>query len=68
MARIAVVVNPADAAMMETQLRDVDTAARAMGLNIQTLDANTSAEIDVAFKAFGRERPDAVFRPDQPVF
>ena len=67
-ARIAVLVNPADAMMMETQLRDVDTAARAMGLHIQTLDANTSAEIDAAFKAFGRERPDAVFVPTSPFF
>jgi putative ABC transport system substrate-binding protein len=66
-ARIAVLVNPADAAMMETQLRGVDTAARAMGLHIQTLDANTSAEIDVAFKTFGRERPDAVFVPTSPL-
>jgi putative tryptophan/tyrosine transport system substrate-binding protein len=65
-ARIAVLVNPADAAMMETQLRDVNTAARAMGLHIQTLDAKTSAEIDVAFKAFDRERPDAVFVPTNP--
>jgi hypothetical protein len=31
-----------------------------MGLHIQTLDANTSAEIDAAFKAFGREQ--RVFR------
>jgi hypothetical protein len=31
-----------------------------MGLHIQTLDANTSAEIDAAFKAFGRE--ERVFR------
>ena len=30
--------------MTETQLRDVNTAARAMGLHIQTLDANTSAK------------------------
>jgi putative ABC transport system substrate-binding protein len=67
-ARIAVLVNPADAMMMETQLRDVDTAARAMGLHIQTLDANTSAEIDAAFKTFGRERPDAVFVPTSPFF
>ncbi len=66
--RIAVLVNPADPMMMETQLRDVDTAARAMGLHIQTLDANTSAEIDAAFKAFGRERPDAVFVPVSPFF
>jgi putative ABC transport system substrate-binding protein len=64
--RIAVLVNPADAAMMETQLRDVDMAARAMGLHIRTLDADSSAEIDAAFKAFGRERPDAVFVPTSP--
>jgi putative tryptophan/tyrosine transport system substrate-binding protein len=67
MTRIAVFVNPADAGM-ETQLRDVDTAARAMGLHIQTFEANTSAEIDAAFKAFGRERPDAVFVPTGPFF
>jgi putative tryptophan/tyrosine transport system substrate-binding protein len=66
--RIAVFVNAADAAMMETQLRDVDTAARAMGLHIQTLDANTSADIDAGFKAFGRERPDAVFVPTSAFF
>ena len=66
--RIAVFVNSADPEMMETQLRDVGTAARAMGLHIQTHDANTSAEIDGAFKAFGRERPDAVFVPTSPFF
>ncbi len=68
MTRIAVFANPADAAMMETQLKDVDTAARAMGLQIQTLHANTSGEIDAGFKAFGRERPDAVFVPTSPFF
>jgi len=68
MTRIAVLANPADAAVMETQRRDLDTAARAMGLHIQTLDANTSGEIDAAFKAFGRERPDAVFVPTTPFF
>jgi putative tryptophan/tyrosine transport system substrate-binding protein len=66
--RIAMFVNPADAAMMETQRRDVDRAARAMGLHIQTLDADTSAEIDAAFKTFGRERPDAVFVPTSAFF
>ena len=33
--RIAVLVNPADAAVTETTLREVETAARAMGLQIQ---------------------------------
>jgi putative tryptophan/tyrosine transport system substrate-binding protein len=49
-------------------MRDVHTAAHAMGLHIQTLDANTSAEIDSAFKAFGRERPDALFVPTSSFF
>jgi putative ABC transport system substrate-binding protein len=65
-ARIAVLANAADAAMMETQLRDVETAARAMALHIQVLKADTTGEIDAAFKTFGRERPDAVFVTTSP--
>jgi putative ABC transport system substrate-binding protein len=64
--RIAVLANAADATMMETQLRDVDTAARAMALHIQALNADTSDEIDAAFKTFGREPPDAVFVTTSP--
>jgi putative ABC transport system substrate-binding protein len=58
--RIAVLVNPADATVTETQLKDVNAAAGAMGLQIQVFNANTSAEIDAAFETMGRERPDAV--------
>ena len=54
-AHIAVLVNPADAMMMETQLGDMDRAARAMGLHIQTLDTNTSAEIDAASLSGGSQ-------------
>jgi putative tryptophan/tyrosine transport system substrate-binding protein len=60
-ARIAVLVSPADARLTETQLKDVDAAARAMGLQTQVLNANSSAEIDAAFATIGRERPDAAF-------
>ena len=59
-ARIAVLVNPANIAI-ETTLRDVQSAARDMGLQIQVLKASTSREIDAAFATFVRERPDAVF-------
>src|SRR5262249_32200391 len=59
LARIAVLVNPADA-NTETQLRAVNEAARAMGLQIHVLNADTSAEIDAAFETMGRERPDGV--------
>jgi putative ABC transport system substrate-binding protein len=60
-ARIAVLVNPANATTTETTLRDVQPAARAMGLQIQVLNASTNREIDAAFATFVRERPDAVF-------
>ena len=59
LARIAVLLNPADA-NTETQLKAVNEAARAMGLQIQVLNADTSAEIDAAFEAMGRERLDGV--------
>jgi putative ABC transport system substrate-binding protein len=60
-ARVAVLINPAYAASVETTLRDVAEAARAMGLQIQVLNASTSREIDAAFATIGRERPDALF-------
>jgi putative tryptophan/tyrosine transport system substrate-binding protein len=59
-ARVAVFINPASATA-ETTLRDVEPAARAIGLQIQVLRASTSQEIDTAFATFARERPDALF-------
>jgi len=60
-ARVTVLVNPANATASEPALRDVLTAARAMGLQIQVLKASTSSEINAAFASLGRERPDALF-------
>ena len=51
-------VNPAGVAP-ETMLRDVEAAARDMGLQVQVLNASTSREINAAFATFVRERPDA---------
>src|SRR5262244_2882969 len=59
--RVAVLVNPANAEVTEPTLRDVEAAARTMGLQIQVLNANTSREIDAAFATVVRERPDALF-------
>src|SRR5262245_33603063 len=42
-------------------LPDLEAAARAMGLQIQVVNANTSGEIDAAFATFTRARPDALF-------
>ena len=65
---MAVLVNPANAANTETTLRDVEAAARAMGLQIQVFNASTSREIDAAFATFVRERPDALFVGTDPFF
>ena len=59
--RVAVLVNPANVANTETTLRDVEPAARAMGQQVQVLNASTASEIDAAFATFRRERPDALF-------
>jgi putative tryptophan/tyrosine transport system substrate-binding protein len=59
-ARVAVLVNPANATSAETTLRDVEPAARAIGLQIQVHRASTGREIDAVFANFVRERPDAL--------
>jgi putative ABC transport system substrate-binding protein len=59
-ARVAVLVNPTIAANTESVVRDVGAAARAVGLQIQVLNAGTSREIEAVFAAFVRERPDAL--------
>ena len=66
---VAVLVNPANAtATSETTLRDVEAAARTLGLQIQVRNASTSLEINAAFAGFGRERPDALFVGGDPFF
>jgi putative ABC transport system substrate-binding protein len=64
---VAVLLDPADA-NAETLVRDVDTAARTLGLQIQFLKVSTSQDIDATFATFARERPDAVFISGGPLF
>ena len=59
--RVAVLLNPASAAAAETTLREVQEAARVIGLQIQILNPSTSREIEAAFATIARERPDALF-------
>src|SRR5262249_38481804 len=60
-ARVAVLANPANVVATETQLKEVDAAGRAMGLQTQIYNNNTSAEIDATFEKMRRERPDALY-------
>ena len=65
--RVAVLVNP-KGPNVETTLRDLEGAARAMGLQIQIFNAGTSREIDAAFATLVRARPDALFVGGDPFF
>jgi len=65
--RVAVLVNPTNP-NAETIVRDVEAAARAMGLQIRVSKAGTIDEIDAAFATFKREQPDALFVASDPFF
>jgi putative ABC transport system substrate-binding protein len=64
--RVAVLVNPVSTLNTESLLRDVQPAARTLGVQIRVAGASTSREIDVAFATFVRERPEALFVAGDP--
>jgi putative ABC transport system substrate-binding protein len=59
--RFAVLLNPADATASAATSKALTEAARTLGLDIVFFNASTSDEIDGAFAAFARERPEALF-------
>jgi putative tryptophan/tyrosine transport system substrate-binding protein len=65
-ARVAVLVNPANASSAKATVRDAEAAARDIGLQVQMFGASTSREIDDAFTALARERPDALIVSPDP--
>jgi putative ABC transport system substrate-binding protein len=64
---VAMVVNPfsPDA---PPEIRDVQAAARANGLQLRLLNASTAAELDAAFAALEAQRPDALLVGGDPFF
>jgi putative tryptophan/tyrosine transport system substrate-binding protein len=57
--RVAVLVNPTNITSLESAARAAK-AAKAIGLQVQIINAGTSSEIEAAFVALGRTRPDAL--------
>jgi putative ABC transport system substrate-binding protein len=66
--RVAVFVNPANPARAETQVNELQTAARAMGLQTRIFNTSTGREINAAFATFAQEPPDALFVSADPFF
>jgi putative ABC transport system substrate-binding protein len=67
-ARVAVLVNPADAHVVQATLRDTEAAGRAMGLQIQVFNADTGREMETAFENMARDHADALFVAPTPFF
>jgi putative ABC transport system substrate-binding protein len=66
--RVAVLVNPSNAVDAEPALKQVEEAARAIGLQLRILNASSGAEINKAFAELARDRPDALFVTGDPMF
>ncbi|MFZ2079424.1 MAG: ABC transporter substrate-binding protein [Xanthobacteraceae bacterium] len=64
--RIAVLVNPAEAARTESTIAAAEAAGRTMGLHIQVFKADTSRQIETAFENMEHDRPDALFIGTSP--
>jgi putative tryptophan/tyrosine transport system substrate-binding protein len=65
--RIAALADPNNT-QGTSMVRDLETAAHALSLEIKVFNAHTSREIDAAFAGFARERPDALFVGTGPFF
>ena len=59
-ARVAILYDPAIPANI-VQLKDVQTAARALGLTIQAWEIRGTDDFDRVFAAMGKERPDGLY-------
>ena len=57
--RVATLSNPAEPALA-IQLREVEAAARSLGIRLQHLEARSPEEFDSAFVAMARERAEAL--------
>lgn len=66
--RVAVLVNPSNAATTEPTVRDVSVVGRALRLEIKVFNASTSGEIDAAFAALSSWRPETILVGPDPLF
>lgn len=67
-ARVAVLLNPSNVPSTKSTLGAVGSSAQTMGLQIQTLNATTPAEIDAAFDTLEQEHFDALFVAPDALF
>jgi len=67
-ARLGVLVNPDGMGEATATVKDLDLAARTIGLQLKILNARNGREIDAAFTSLTNDRPDALFIAADPMF
>lgn len=65
--RIGLLVNPSSP-VAEPQIREVQTAAQALGLKVSVLKAVTDPDVDQVFASLAEQRADALFVSADPLF
>jgi putative ABC transport system substrate-binding protein len=66
--RVALLWNPANPVFQAQMVKEMEAAARSLGIQLRLLGARDANEIDVAFKAMEKERPEALAVIVDPVF
>jgi putative ABC transport system substrate-binding protein len=67
-ARFAVLVNPDNPFMTESFVAELQTAASAIGRQIEVFTARTNGDIDTAFATLVKKRADALLTSPDPLF
>jgi putative ABC transport system substrate-binding protein len=65
---LAVFINPANSERAMTQAKEIEAAARAMGLQPRIFQTGSGRDIEAAFATLSREHCDALFVSADPVF
>jgi putative ABC transport system substrate-binding protein len=66
--RIAVFVNPENAARAQMQVKQLEQAGAAMGIQCRAFETGTGPAINAAFARIAEERLDALFVSTDPIF
>ena len=66
--KIAFLVNPANRALAESDAKEAQDTAHALGVNLLILDASSQSEIDAAFAILIRERAGALLTNSESLF
>jgi putative tryptophan/tyrosine transport system substrate-binding protein len=66
--RVAVFVNPANPERAATQVKELEAAAGATGLQLRVYNTGSVRDINLAFATLARERPHALFVSADPLF